>query len=339
MSTTGLPITTGTGTASVATEIVGGNSFQQIEVLGPGGASVLSINPDGSIKASIIGIVSISATGGSVGLLAGTSAIGNVAINGGSVQALQGTSPWIITGSVQASLTPAANQSVSGTVGASVIGTVPVTQTTNPWIITGSVQASITPAANQSVSGTVGASIIGQLPAGTAVLGSVAALQSTNPWIVSSSIAGGIFPISGSVAAVITNTSVNVSGSVVGFQGGARTISGSVLTVLAPVASLIAGVTSILTTTTQVSVLATPAGAQRYYITQIMATNAATTGTFVDIYDGPNIVFSGFAAASGGGFATQFPTPLRITNLNTAVGTAIRTAASVITNVTGYTGA
>lgn len=72
---------------------------------------------------------------------------------------------------------------------------------------------------NPSVSGTVGASIVGQLPGGTAVLGSVAALQGTNPWIITSSIAGGLFPISGSVAATITNTNVNVGGSVVAFQG------------------------------------------------------------------------------------------------------------------------
>lgn len=195
---------------------------------------------------------------------------------------------------------------------------------TNAWIVnsdgtanvrvSGSIAASLTPAANQSVSGTIGASIIGQLPAGNAVIGAVAASIS------------GVVNIAGSVAALI-------SGNV------PVTVTGSVLTVFAPVSSLVAGVTSTLTTTTQVSVLGTPAGAQRYYITQIMATNAATVGTFVDIYDGGNIVFSGYAAASGGGFATQFNTPLRITNLNTAVGTAIRTQASVITNVTGYTAA
>lgn len=108
--------------------------------------------------------------------------------------------------------------SVTGTM--SVLGTVPVTQSTTPWVITGSIQGSFSPSGNQSVSGTVGASIIGQLPGGTAVLGSVAALQGTNPWIVVSSIAGGIFPVSGSVAATIVGTpNVNTAGSVVAFQG------------------------------------------------------------------------------------------------------------------------
>lgn len=138
----------------------------------------------------------------------------------GSVQ--QGTSPWIITGSVQASITPSANQSVSGTVGASIIGL-------PPFVLGGSTNASVitvgSPVANQSVSGTVGASIIGTVPV----------TQATNPWTVVSSIAGGIFPISGSVAAVVTNfpTTQNVSGSVVAFQAGTNitSISGQVTVV------------------------------------------------------------------------------------------------------------
>ena len=56
------------------------------------------------------------------------------------------------------------------------------------------------------------------------VSGSVAAVVTNNVTVVSS-LAGGIFPVSGSVAAVITNTNVNVSGSVVGFQGGTQITS------------------------------------------------------------------------------------------------------------------
>lgn len=197
----------------------------------------------------------------SVGTFVSTGASSVITISQGSIAAV------IIGGSITASFTPAGNQSVSGTVGASIIGLAPVsvsnfpttqnvsgsvvaTQGTNPWLVApnnssifalqvaGSVLAvsgSFTPAANQSVSGTVGASIIGQLPGGTAVLGSVAALQGTNPWIVTSSVAGGLFPISGSVAATIVNfpTTQNVSGSVVSFQGGAwaHTNIGSVITI------------------------------------------------------------------------------------------------------------
>lgn len=99
---------------------------------------------------------------------------------------------------------------VFGSVSAAVSGSVAAIQSgTQITSIVNSIPSSVL----------VGASIFGQLPAGTAVLGSIAALQGTNPWTVVSSIAGGIFPISGSVAAVITNANVNVSGSVVAFQG------------------------------------------------------------------------------------------------------------------------
>lgn len=250
MSQSPIPITQGSGASSVAAELVSGTSYQQIQVYGGGGASVLSINPDGSLSASVIGTPTVKITG---------------------------------------------NPSISGTV--TVVGM-----------------------QGASVSGTVGASIIGQLPGGTAVIGSVATLQGTVPWIISS-VYG------------------NISGSVVGFQGGARTISGSVFTILAPVASLVSGLTSVLTTTTQVSVIGTPAGAQRYYLTNLTATNAAAVGTFVNFYDGPNIVFSGFAAASGGGFSAAFPVPIRLGSLNTALGVAITIQASVVANASGYTAA
>lgn len=224
-----VPITPGSGATSVAAEAVGGLNYQQIEVYGKGGASVLGINPDGSINASIIGLQGAS--------VSGTVNVGNLPTTqnvSGSVVGFQGTSPWIITGSVQASVSPAANQSVSGTVqtdvrgsvatviiggsiaasftppaNQSVSGTVTANQGTNPWIITGSVQGSFSPSGNQSVSGTVGASIIGTVPAtqsGTwstsvmtnvitsiatagQVMGSVAALQATNPWNVAGSVA------------------------------------------------------------------------------------------------------------------------------------------------------
>lgn len=234
-----VPITPGTGAVSVAGEIVGGITYQQIEVLGKGGSSVLAINPDGSINASIIGSLPATITGSIATVIIGGSVAAsftppaNQSVSGTIGASIIGIAPVFIVGGSVAS---AANQSVSGTTGASIVGQLPAgtavlgsvatLQGTNPWIVTGSVQAAVsgsvvaqvTGLQGASVSGTVGSSIIGQLPAGTAMLGSVAALQGTNPWIVTSSIAGGLFPISGSVAATITNTSLNVSGSVVAFQ-------------------------------------------------------------------------------------------------------------------------
>src|SRR3990167_10576045 len=60
------------------------------------------------------------------------------------------------------------------------------------------------------------------------ISGSVAAVVTNNVTVVSS-IAGGIFPVSGSVAAVITNTNVNVSGSVAAWLG--NSTNASIITV------------------------------------------------------------------------------------------------------------
>lgn len=226
-----VPITQGSGTASVASELIGSDQYQKIKLVGgeTGSTSVLGVNPDRSINVSIIG-----------------------------------SPAFALSGSVVA--VPTGNQSVSGTVGSSVIGIVPV-QISNASIITvlqGSIAAAqigtqITSISGQvtvvsslaggifPVSGSVSA-VVTNFPTTQNVSGSVVATQGTTPWnmagsvaatvtntvTVVSSIAGGIFPISGSVAATVTNTNLNVGGSVVAFQGGApwaQTNVGSVITV------------------------------------------------------------------------------------------------------------
>lgn len=164
----------------------------------PNSGSVLAFQ--GTVPWSVLGtvvtsgsVVAVPTGNQSVSGTVGASLIGLSPINvtnfptnqnvSGSVVSFQGTNPWVITGSVQASLIPAANQSVSGTVGASIIGLTPVSvsnfpttqnvsgsvvafQGTVPWtvntagsiaavIVGGSIAASFTPPANQSVSGVV----------------------------------------------------------------------------------------------------------------------------------------------------------------------------------------
>jgi len=242
-------IVAGGSTGSVAANIQG-----SIATVIIGGSIAASFTPpanqsvSGTVQTDVRSSVAVVIIGGSIA--ASFTPPANQSVSG-TVTANQGTNPWIVTGSVQGSFSPSGNQSVSGTVGASVIGQVPVfiiggsiaasftppanqsvsgavsisnfpttqnvsgsvvaTQGTNPWIITGSVQGTFAGTANQSVSGTVGSSIIGTVPV----------TQVTNPWTVVSSLAGGIFPVSGSVAATITNfpTTQNVSGSVVATQG------------------------------------------------------------------------------------------------------------------------
>lgn len=114
---------------------------------------------------------------------------------------------FIIGGSIAASFTPPANQSVSGTVGASVVGHAPV------FIVGGSILTSSTP--NQSVSGAVS---ISNFPTTQNVSGSVISFQGTNPWIITGSIQGGGVAnqsVSGAVSVSNLPTTQNVSGSIV----------------------------------------------------------------------------------------------------------------------------
>lgn len=118
----------------------------------------------------------------------------------GSVVALQGTQPWnvgIVSGSIAATFTPPANQSVSGTVQVDVRSSVAVA------IISGSIAATFTPPANQSVSGAVSVS---NFPTTQNVSGSVVATQGTTPWVITGSIQG------------VANQSV--SGTITANQGG-----------------------------------------------------------------------------------------------------------------------
>ena len=220
------------------------------------------------------------------------------------------------------------NQSVSGTVGASIIGSVPVTQSG----VNSTSVISTTPS-----SMLVGASIFGQLPAGTAVLGSVAVLQGTDPWTVKSSVAGGLFPISGSVAATITNTNINVSGSVVAFQGGTQitSISGVVnssvqgtVTFQAP--SVLTGHASV-NGAASVQVLSAGGTGLYTYVTDFLISNTGAATTLVTFTDGDgSIMGKTIAPAGGGAVATSLSAPMKTLQTNKVVNIVAATATSVL---------
>lgn len=147
----------------------------------------------------------------------------------------------IVSGSIAASFTPPANQSVSGTVGASIIGLAPVSVSNFPTTqnVSGSVvsfpQGTIISSLVSTVPSSVivGASIFGLPPVNVTntnlnVSGSVAAwLQSTNASVITVGTAAANQSVSGTVGASIIGTvpvtgfptNQNVSGSVVAFQG------------------------------------------------------------------------------------------------------------------------
>lgn len=272
-----IPITTGTGAASVASDLISTVNYQQIKVVDGtiGSTTPLKVNADGSITASVYGSLSV---------------------------------------------TPAANQSVSGTVQVQVQASIAAV------IIGGSILTSST--ANQSVSGTIGASIIGMPPFAINT-------QAGGP-------IGGGFVLSDAASSVFAlgtgNYNLVFNGATWDRQRGSASVGTLVMPYAFP-ASLISGVTSVITGTSSVQVLVPAPALSRNYITNVLVTNAAAVGTTVQLFDGGNVIYAGYAAASGGGFAVSFPAPLKQSSIAGNLSALSTVQASVFVSASGYTAA
>lgn len=106
--------------------------------------------------------------------------------------------------------------------------------------------------------------------------------------------------------------------------------------------NFVSGVTSAMTATTSTSLISAPASGLRNYITHIIGTNShATVGTFINIQDGSGgtVLYSGYAAAVGGGFSITFPTPLRQPTTATALYVVnVTTGSNTVVAASGYIG-
>lgn len=104
----------------------------------------------------------------------------------------------------------------------------------------------------------------------------------------------------------------------------------------------VSGGTAAMTGTTSTSLIASPGGSLRNYLTQITCTNShATVGTFVLVQDGSGgtTIYEGYAAAVGGGFAIAFPFPLVQPTTATALFVQnVTTGANVICFGSGFKG-
>ena len=315
-----IPITTGSGSASVATEQIGANQYQIIKIVGgeTGSTSVLGVTPDGALKVSVLGTVTTTPSGA-----------------GSVITVLQSSSIIaVVTGSVVA--IPNGNQSVSGTVdigdikqsvfGASIIGVAPVTQS-GEW------RTSVISATPSSL--LTGASIFGQLPAGTAPLGSVATLQGTNPWVVTN--VGSIIAVQqGSIITVPSGTQ-NVSGSVVAFVNGTVpiTVVGSVLAYQSPLASIIQGSADLrVVQGASVAVLAAPGATIRNYVKHVQISNFGSASVLVTIADNTTSILGYSIAPAGGG--SNYDCDYRAA-VNSPVTASINGTASVLVSMQGFT--
>ncbi len=177
--------------------------------------------------------------------------------------------------------------------------------------------------------------------AGTAIVtGGVAGSQSvggtvaTNVAITANPINLGAQGVSSENSAVTTARQVQLVADLVG-----KLI---VLPYANPENFVSGAITTAMTGTTSTSLIASPGGSLRNYITQITVSNAhATQGTDVIIQDGSGgtTLYTIPAAAVYGGAVVTFPTPLRQPTTATAIFCAnVTTGASTKVSASGYKG-
>lgn len=235
--------------------------------------------------------------------IVGTPSVSGAVNVSGSVVAFQGAG-W--SGSVAAITT-----GQSGTVVTSVVGSVSVIGTV-------------------SVVGTIGASIIGAVPTYLAISNTAGAGQEGSNQL---GISAGAANLSSTAP---TGTANYIYNGTTWDRLKGNSVAGTLVTPYALTSSLVSGVTSVMTGTTSVLILAAPTGNDRNYVTQALVTNAAAVGTTVSIVDNGNIIYTGFAAASGGGFAANLPAPLRQPTSALGLYVVSSIQASVYVSMTGF---
>lgn len=333
-----IPITNGKGQSSVAAEEIASLKYQQIKVV------------DGTAASTNAWIIDANGAG-------------QVTTGNSSVIA-------IIAGSVISA--PVANQSVSGTVGASVIGWVPIqpsnTSIITRWadssviginagsvvaisqgsviavfqsssligVVTGSVVA--IPTGNQSVSGTVGASVIGWVP-----------IQASNTSIIgvlqANSIAGtyaedtahtqgdrGLFTLG-----VRNDTMASVTSADGDYSQRAVGPSGETLVANAPLTRWVRGTADLrVVLGASVTAIAAQGASVFTYITGVQVVNMGSASVIVTLAGGLGSILGYTIAPAGGGSNIVYPNALK-TGENSAFTASISGTASVLVSAQGFT--
>jgi hypothetical protein len=137
----------------------------------------------------------------------------------------------------------------------------------------------------------------------------------------------GLYAVSGSVADVAHGDAVNAVAALDGKQ---------VVMLYACPECLVSGLSVDVSASTSASVIAAPGANWTTYLTQITLTNSSSTNTWVNIQSGSVAKYTVYCAASGGGAAMTFSTPLSM-NANEAVNVQCETTgANVRCSAAGY---
>lgn len=326
-----IPITDGQGQSSVATEQIGTVKYQQIKIIGgeTGSTSVMGVNPDRTISVSVVGAVQIT----------------------GSVVALAN-----------------GNQSISGTVGASVIGTVPVTATSvggaSPATVfnigaqaSGAVINTVSMGNNLGDGGGATALAVANMvyngsnwdrQRGNSSVGAVVTTASSSVLTIwqSPSIVGTYAEDAGSASGdkgiftlgVRNDTVASLASADLDYLARASDSAGRALTKpFAAEESRIEGYNSVVSTSVTTLVAAAGAGLKNY-ITDIILVNTGAATTLVTFRSGggTSVLGYGIAPAGGGSNMIGFAMPLK-TLANESFDFQPTTASSVLfATVKGY---
>ncbi len=214
--------------------------------------------------------------------------------------------------------------------------TQPVSIATAPALVAGSALIGKV-GLDQTTPGTTNAVSLAQIGATTIVTGGVAGTLGVGG-NVATNVAIGTNPINlGAQAVSSENTAVTATRMA---QLVTDLVGKLIVLPFANPENFVNGTTAAITDTTTTSIIASAGGSLRNYITDLTVTNShATVGTFVKITDGAStILWEGYAAAAGGGFAKSFSVPLRGTAATAVNAICVTTGANVIVSAGGYKG-
>lgn len=247
---------------------------------------------------------------------------------------------------------PALGQALAATSVPVILPTATITTLTPPAAITG-----FATSANQSTEitslGTIAGAVsathmqvdvltapttavtIASLPSGAVTNAGTFAVQAKGSTAESSAIADN--PINNGGTAVTAPKTIVHNGDAVGLV--ADTTGRLIIAPYSNPENFKSGATSDITGTTATTIIAGTAS-NFLYITQILVTNShATVGTFVNLTEETSgtVLYTGYAAALGGGFSLTFPTPLRVPTAAKAIqGVCVTTGANVRISASGY---
>lgn len=231
--------------------------------------------------------------------------------------------PVIIGGSVLTVGTAAPNQSVSGTIGASIIGLTPVAVVNIP-----------------SISGQVGASIIGTVP--VVQSGTVISSISGNLFVQAASISGAYAEDSASsnadiglfVLGVRNDTLSSLVSADGDYTGIATGPSGELITANAPLTKWVQGQGSIFSGVIQPIIPAQ--GASIFsYITAIQVVNASANNAYLTLFGAASSIIGYTVAPANGGSNIVMPNGLK-TSPNAAFSASVSGVASVFLTAQGF---